>query len=76
MCDLLSLCRWFVGAGHMRPEEAESLVQVSGNLCAELAPDALAICQSFGLSERLLEAPIASDWVEYNRSDNRGEHIS
>ena len=65
----------FVGSGLMTPTEAGQLVEVSQRLCAEMAPDALAICEAFGLSERLLEAPIASDWVEYNRVDNQGEHL-
>jgi len=66
---------WFVAGGHIKPAEAERLVETSRRLCAGLAPDALAICEAFGLSERLLEAPIASDWVEYNKVDNKGEHV-
>ena len=66
---------WFVSNGHLTPVQAENLVETARKLCADLAPDALAICESFGLSERLLEAPIAADWVEYNKTDNQGEHI-
>ena len=40
-------------------------------LCAELGPQSLAICESFGLTDEMLSAPIARDWVGYNAYDNQ-----
>jgi len=37
---------------------------------SELSPD---ICESFGIPEELLSAPIARDWHAFNQHDNRGE---
>jgi len=42
---------YFVGSKLMTSQEVEELVRASQELCAEMAPDALAICESFGLSE-------------------------
>ena len=42
-------------------------------LCLEVGPQALAICESFGLTDAMLSAPIARDWVGYNEYDNQGE---
>ena len=34
------------------------------------------LIESFGLDADLLAAPIAGDWVDYNKYDNQGEHMS
>ncbi len=50
--------------------------QVSGaaaRLCKELAPQALPLVESFAITDKMLSAPIALDWVEYNTYDNQGE---
>ena len=64
------------------------VVETSRRLCAELAPNSLALIEAFGLPEEMLQSPIASDWVEnvnyfnsicsshqvgYNAYDNQGE---
>merc|ERR1712212_974178 len=46
---------------------------ISADLCAQLGPQALAICESFGITDTMLSAPIALDWVGYNSYDNQGE---
>jgi len=37
---------------------------------------ALAICESFAITDTMLSAPIALDWVGYNSYDNQGEVMS
>merc|ERR1712029_1129372 len=46
---------------------------INRRLCSELAPSALALIESFGLPEEMLQSPIASDWIGYNAYDNQGE---
>ena len=53
--------------------EAAKVNAEAADLCAQLAPDALALCDSFALTDEMLSAPIARDWVEYNVHDNLGE---
>lgn len=48
-------------------------MHLNRELCAELTPHALALTDAFGLSEDVLAAPIARDWVKYNAYDNQGE---
>ena len=42
-------------------------------LCSKLGPQAVNLIDAFGLTDRMLSAPIARDWVAYNEYDNRGE---
>lgn len=46
---------------------------IAAEACRVLAPDALDLCNSFKLSDEMLSAPIARDWVDYNVGDNQGE---
>ncbi len=43
------------------------------NICKELAPSAQRLCESFGIPDHLIAAPIATNWVDYNKVDNQGE---
>jgi len=47
--------------------------KVTADLCRDVAPQALALCDAFGITDEMLNAPIARDWVEYNTVDNQGE---
>jgi acyl-CoA oxidase len=40
---------------------------------SSLPAQALPLCQAFGLTDEMISAPIALDWVEYNERDNQGE---
>ena len=51
-----------VGAGFYLKTQ---VVETSRRLCAELTPSSLALIESFGLPEEMLQSPIASDWVKY-----------
>ena len=48
---------------------------VAAALCREIGPQALSLCDAFGLSDEMLSAPVATDWVDYNITDNRGELV-
>ena len=59
--------------GLLSAQQAEQVINLNRNLCADLAPKSLALIESFGLPEEMLQSPIASDWVAYNAYDNQGE---
>lgn len=64
---------WFIEHGTLTPAQGRELLDLNRSLCAQIAPDALSICDSFALPEEVLAAPIARDWVKYNEYDNQGE---
>ncbi len=39
----------------------------------EVGPQAQAVIEAFGVPDHLVAAPIAADWVKYNKVDNKGE---
>ena len=57
----------------LNPAQAKQLIELSQQLCEDMAPKALALVEAFGLPEDMLQSPIASDWVAYNAHDNQGE---
>jgi len=63
----------FLASGLLNTAQAEQVLDISRRLCAELAPSSLALIESFGLPEEMLQSPIASDWIGYNTGDNQGE---
>jgi acyl-CoA oxidase len=63
----------FLASDLLNSSQAEQVVETSRRLCAELTPSSLALIESFGLPEEMLQSPIASDWVGYNAYDNQGE---
>jgi len=64
---------WYVIAGLLQPADVGRVRAQAAELCAELGPQALALCESFGITDTMLSAPIALDWVGYNTYDNQGE---
>ncbi len=46
---------------------------LTADICHSLSPMALGLTDAFGLSDAMLSAPIALDWVKYNQYDNQGE---
>merc|ERR1711983_118775 len=64
---------WFVISGLVPSSQIESIKSSSADLCAELGTQSLAICESFGITDTMLSAPIALDWVGFNSYDNQGE---
>merc|ERR1711872_69962 len=63
----------FLAHDLLNPGQAEQLIQLSQQMCAKLAPKSLALVETFGIPEEMLQSPIASDWVDYNAYDNQGE---
>jgi len=63
----------FMENGLLSAQQAEQVINLNRKLCADLAPKSLALIESFGLPEEMLQSPIASDWVAYNAYDNQGE---
>lgn len=54
---------------HVSHQAAETSCAV----CKDLGPYALALCEAFDITDEMLSAPIALDWVDYNVGDNQGE---
>jgi len=50
-----------------------SVKDIAIKLCQELGPHALSLCDAFAITDTMLSAPIALDWVNYNTYDNQGE---
>ncbi|XP_063847738.1 uncharacterized protein LOC135092899 isoform X2 [Scylla paramamosain] len=57
----------------LQPDTLAKVVEASKELCREVGPDALALSDAFDISDSMLSAPIAQDWVSYNERDNQGE---
>lgn len=64
---------WFMLECGLKPELAQSVPVLSRRLCAEIGPQALALCDAFDISDTMISAPVALDWVAYNSYDNQGE---
>jgi len=67
---------WYVISGILKPQDIDPMKAIAADLCAQLGPQSLAICESFGITDTMLSAPIALDWVGYNTYDNQGELMS
>lgn len=57
----------------MDTDTLAKVLEVSRQVCMELGPDALALCEAFDITDPMLSAPISQDWVTYNERDNQGE---
>lgn len=64
---------WFIKQRLIPVWASEKVVEASSRLCAEIAPQSLALTDAFGLSDAMVSAPIALDWIKYNEYDNQGE---
>ena len=64
---------WFLLNGGLSSDLARQVNAESAELCRKLAPHALDLCDAFAITDTMLSAPIATDWVEYNVGDNQGE---
>ena len=53
--------------------KVSSVKDTAIKLCQELGPHALSLCDAFAITDTMLSAPIALDWVNYNTYDNQGE---
>merc|ERR1711899_653577 len=67
---------WFILSKTLTTAQGQNIKDLAGQMCAELGSQALAICDSFAITDTMLSAPIALDWVQYNTYDNQGELMS
>lgn len=64
---------WFASNEVITPEVARKVNEVAAESCRDLSPHALELCDAFRVSDAMLSAPIALDWVKFNEGDNQGE---
>lgn len=64
---------YFTTSGLISTTTGAQVGKVAADLCQVVAPQALALCDAFGISDEMLNAPIARDWIKYNSVDNQGE---
>ena len=64
---------YFTTSGLMSTSTGAKVGKVTADLCRDVAPQALALCDAFGITDEMLNAPIARDWVKFNTVDNKGE---
>jgi acyl-CoA oxidase len=62
--------------GILKPGQVRDVKEAAVKLCKDLGPYALSLCDAFAITDTMLSAPIALDWVQYNTYDNQGELIS
>lgn len=63
----------FITSGLLPVEKASKVNEAAASLCHDVSPQALALCDAFAISDKMLNAPIAADWIKYNEVDNQGE---
>uniref|UniRef100_H2ZII0 Acyl-CoA oxidase C-terminal domain-containing protein n=1 Tax=Ciona savignyi TaxID=51511 RepID=H2ZII0_CIOSA len=64
---------WFTANELISTSAAKQLNTHVAESCRTIAPYSLQLCGAFQLSDEMLSAPIALDWVKFNEGDNRGE---
>ena len=63
----------FLLSGMLTISQGDQIRDEYNTLCDHVSTIAPEICDSFGIPEELLSAPIARDWQQFNQYDNRGE---
>ena len=64
---------WYLASEILPVQEGAGVNSEAAKLCKDLAPQALPLVESFGITDTMLSAPIALDWIQYNTYDNQGE---
>ena len=64
---------YFTTSGLISTATGAMVGKATADLCRDVAPQALALCDAFGITNEMLNAPIARDWIKYNSVDNKGE---
>ena len=64
---------WFLTSKTLSLTQGEQVSKAVRNLSSKLSVHALKLVQAFQVPDNSTAAPIALDWVEYNRHDNNGE---
>jgi acyl-CoA oxidase len=55
--------------------QGKAVIERIRALCHSIAPFSLVLIQGFGIPSHMCMAPIANDWVAFNKGDNKGEII-
>jgi len=66
---------WFLSKRLIPTWAAKKVPDVAAKLCKEISPQSLAITDAFALTDDMISAPIALDWIKYNEVDNQGELV-
>ena len=66
---------WFICQDLIPKSIAGQVPETVRQLCAKVSQQWQVIIESFGIPEKLIQAPIAGDWTRYNLADNGGEVI-
>jgi len=64
---------WFMSKRLIPVWASKRVNTVAADLCKEISPQSLALSDAFDLTDDMLSAPIALDWIKYNEFDNQGE---
>ena len=64
---------YFLANNLITKSGAKSLRKDFNKLVADISPNALHLADGFGITDEMLSAPIARDWVKFNSYDNAGE---
>jgi len=64
---------WFMSKRLIPVWASKHVNTIAADLCKELSPQSLALSDAFDLTDDMLSAPIALDWIKYNEFDNQGE---
>jgi len=67
---------WFLTNELITLDTAARVPKLNRALCSELSNGVMAVVDALGADKRILYAPIADNWEEYNRGDNRGELVA
>jgi acyl-CoA oxidase len=64
---------FFLQNGVINADQSAACTKEIQRLCKELGDVALDLTKGFGIPDHMHHAPIANDWVAYNRIENNGE---
>ena len=65
----------FIVNGFLTPEQAKFMQEQHSVLIKNIAPLVPTLVEGLDVKEWMVFAPIAKDWAEYNKHDNRGEFV-
>jgi len=65
---------WYAVSDAGLPHDMAKMIPAEARqLCHDLSPEAIGLVEAFGVTDAMLSAPIARDWISYNEYDNQGE---
>ena len=64
---------WYLTSDVISVDVAKQVSPAAAQLCQDIAPHSLSLISAFAITDNMLSAPIALDWVKFNEYDNQGE---